>query len=124
MVTPSAPDEAFFAVKHHPLRFLSVDSGYDHQGFIERLSSTQCFPQLATLEFGEYNEPYMDDFSSRCTPLSAYRRLFQSVAFRSVRSFTWRNPVCTPAEIAELRSLGPTQLQFKVVTFSSAYIRP
>jgi len=123
LTVPTAPDATFFAVEDHPLRFLSVDAGYDTQGFIRNLADSSCFSQLETLEFGEFNETYLDDFPSGCTPFDDYRRLFRSEAFGAVRVFVWRNPICSEAEIKELRSLQPKRdLQIQIVQFSSRYV--
>jgi hypothetical protein len=100
-----------------------VDSGYDTQNFIENLAASSSFPNLGRLEFGEYNETYMDDFASHCTPKEDYRRLFTSPAFGSVRFFRWRNPVFSREEIAELRALCPQKgLQFQVIRSSAEYL--
>jgi hypothetical protein len=123
LTVPSAPDATFFALESHPLRFLSVDAGYDTQGFIRNLADSSCFPRLETLEFGEFYEMYLDDFPSGCTPFDDYRRLFKSETFSTVRLFVWRNPVCSEAEIEELRSLRRERdLQIKIVQFSSRYV--
>lgn len=123
LTVPTAPDAAFFALESHPLRFLSVDAGYDTQGFIRNLADSSGFTWLETLEFGEFNETYLDDFPSGCTPFDDYRRLFKSKAFATVRTFVWRNTVCSEAEIEELRSLRPERnLQIKIVQFSSRYV--
>lgn len=103
--TPSTPNEEFFRLQNHPLECLSVDTGYDHQGFVANLARSSCFPNLRFFEFGEYQETYMDDFSTHVTPIQDYRTLLQSSAFASVRYFRWFNPVCTPAELAELRAM-------------------
>jgi hypothetical protein len=123
LIVPSAPDVTFFELERHPLRFLSVDAGYDTQGFIGNLADSSCFPQLQRLEFGEFNETYLDDFPAGCTPFDDYRRLFTSAAFATVRAFVWRNPVCSDTEIAELRSLRPkSELQIQIVQFLSRYV--
>ncbi len=72
LIVPSAPDAAFFALGSHPLRFLSVDAGYDTQNFIRNLADSSCFSRLETLEFGEFNEAYLDDFPSGCTPFDLH----------------------------------------------------
>jgi hypothetical protein len=123
LTVSSAPDISFFDLESHPLRLLNVDAGYDMQGFISNLASCSCFPRLSALKFGEYNETYMDDFPVGCTPFDDYRRLFASKAFASVKSFVWRNPICSDSELMELRSLRPgSKLQIKIVQFSSRYI--
>jgi len=123
LVAPSAPDRSFFELPNQALRYLNVDSGYDTQNFIAHLAESSSFPKLEHLEFGEYNETYMDDFASHCTPKDDYRRLFTSPAFGSVRFFRWRNPVFSREEIAELRALCPQKgLQFQVVRCSAESI--
>jgi hypothetical protein len=123
LVVPSAPDKSFFAPHGHPLRYLSVDAGYDTQAFIANLAASGGFPNLKSFEFGEFNETYLEDFSARCTPFTDYRRLFTSATFHPVRNFVWRNPVASAGEIAELRALRPrVGLQFKIVRFSSMYV--
>lgn len=122
LVTPSAPNADFFQVGQRPIRFLSVDSGYDHQGFIRNLARSSCFPDLQSFEFGEYNETYIEDFPSHVTAFADYRELFSSPAFETVNVFRWRNPVCSPAEMAEVKALMQTR-QFMVVRWSAEWIR-
>jgi hypothetical protein len=122
LVTPSAPSADFFQVGERPLAFLSVDAGYDHQGFIRVLARSSCFPGLRCLEFGEYNEAYMDDYAARCTPFDDYRELFGSAAFKPVGRFVWRNPACSAARVAKLRATRP-DLQLLVVRTSAEYVR-
>jgi hypothetical protein len=124
LITPSAPDASFFVVRDHPLRYLNVDAGYDTQNFIGNLATSTCFPGLQHLEFGEYNESYLNTFPQGCTPFSDYERLFHSSASTNLRSFTLRNPICSATELAGLRSLRSARnLQFKVVRFSCEYLR-
>jgi len=123
LISPSAPDASFFAQRHDRLRYLNVDAGYDTQDFISNLANSNCFPSLRSLEFGEYNETYLDTFPQGCTPFDDYKRLFQSTAFASVQNFTWRNPVCNVEEVSALRALRPARdLQFKVIRTSSEYV--
>ena len=123
LIVPSAPDATFFSMKHPSLHYLSVDSGYDTQNFIGNLADNSCFPELRALEFGEFNETYLDDFPNGCTPFEDYRRLFTSPHFASVRYFVWRNPVCSEEQIAVLRSLRPKRdLQIQIVRFSAWYV--
>ena len=124
LITPSAPDASFFSLSDHPLRYLNVDAGYATQDFIGNLANSRSFPWLQGLEFGEYNETDSETFPKRCTAFSDYRRLFLSQAFATVRSFTWRNPTCSPGEIADLRALRPPRdLQLKIVRYTTDYIR-
>jgi hypothetical protein len=122
LITPSAPNADFFGIGQRPIQYLSVDTGYDHQGFIANLARSSCFPNLRSLEFGEYNETDMEDFSVHLTPFADYRELFSSPAFASVRVFQWRNPACSPAEMAELTSLK-TGRQVLVARWSAEWMR-
>lgn len=109
LVTPSAPNADFFDVPYRPLSFLSVDAGYDHQGFIGNLSRASCFPELRSLGFGEYNETYMEDYAQQVTPFTDYQGLFASPAFVPVRRFEWRNPACSAEQISQLKAMDPTR---------------
>lgn len=122
LVTPSAPSQAFFEVGERPIEYLSVDSGYAHQNFIANLAGSSCFPRLRSLEWGEFNQTYLDDFLNNSTPFADYHRLFRSEAFKSVKRLVWRNPVCSEAEIKELKALR-SDLQLLVVRISSEYVR-
>lgn len=122
LTVPSAPQANFFNVGPRPLRYLSVDAGYDTQGFIRNLACSSTFRDLTCLEWGEYKESYTDDFRSKCTPLEDYRVLFSSAAFASVKRFVWRNPICSPEEISGLKRLRP-DLQLLVVRSTAEYIR-
>jgi len=121
LTVPSAPAANFFQSGPRPLRFLSIDSGFATQSFIRNLALSSAFGNLASLEFGEYNETYMDDFRSNCTPLDDYYFLFRSTAFATVKRFVWRNPVCSTEEIVELKKLRP-DLQMLVIRSSAEYV--
>ncbi len=121
LTVPSAPNGAFFDVGERPIRLLSVDAGYDTQDFVSNLAKSSCFPNLQCLEWGEYNETYLDEYLANCTPTEYYQELFRSDAFGSVTRFVWRNPVCTDDEIKELKELKPN-LQLLVVRSSDDYV--
>lgn len=124
LITPSAPDSSFFAVRTHPLRSLNVDAGYDTQHFIGNVAHSTCFPNLQHLAFGDYHETYLDTFPHGCTPFSEYEQLFRSQVATKLRSLTLRNPICSTQKLAELRALCPTRnLQFQVVRYSCEYVR-
>jgi hypothetical protein len=122
LTLPSAPNSDFFALSTHPLATLNLDAGYDTQDFIRNFAASKCFPMLTSLEWGEYNETYVDEFEAMCTPFADYNALFSSEAFQRVRSFVWRNPVCSSGEISALKQLRP-DLQLLIVRTSSEYIR-
>jgi hypothetical protein len=121
MTVPSAPSREFFSVGLQRLAYLNVDAGYDTQDFILNLSQSVSFPNLTCLEWGEYCESYMDDWRDRCTPFDNYKALFASEAFRRVQRFVFRNPVCSDAELADLKAMQP-KLQMLVVRSTSGYV--
>ena len=120
LTVPSAPSASFFDVGQRPIRFLSVDAGYDTQAFISNLAKSSCFPALQCLEWGEYHETYMADYLANCTPKEHYRDLFRSKAFAPVTRFVWRNPVYDEEYIKELKAMKPG-LQLFVVRHSGDY---
>lgn len=122
LTVPSAPSREFFGVGLPHLAYLNVDAGYDTQGFILNLSQSAGYPNLECLEWGEYCESYMDDWRDQCTPFDHYKSLFGSDAFRPVRRFVFRNPVCSDAEIAQLKAMRP-DLQMRVVRSTGEYVR-
>ena len=122
LTTPSAPNSEFFKLSLPNLTNLNVDAGFDTQNFILNLSRSSRLPQLRCLQWGEYCETYMEGWGEHCTPFWHYRDLFRSDAFRSVKSFVFKNPACTAAELAELKSLRP-DLQMLVVRWSHEYVR-
>lgn len=122
LTAPSAPNSAFFGVNAPSLVYLNVDAGYDTQDFISNMARSDAFPNLGCLEWGEYCETYMDDWRRRCTPIAHYEALFRSDSFRPVRRFVFRNPACTPEELAGLKSIRP-DLQMLVVQWKSEYVK-
>lgn len=118
---PSAPDQDFFRIATHPLRHLMVQAGYDTQNFILHLSQSPCFPDLSYFDFTDFQETYLDDYEANCTPFSHYKELFTSQAFDRMRMVVLRNPLCSEAEITELKSLRQ-DVQLMLIRTSSAYI--
>ncbi len=74
LTLPSAPSPTFFERDFHPLEHLSLQAGYDHQGFISRLAHSDCFPNLKTLEWTD--GPGMPLITT-CTPKSHLDMLSQ-----------------------------------------------
>lgn len=105
MTVPNAPDASFFQVGQRPLSTLHVDAGYDHQNFILNFSRSSCFPLLKILDFGDFNEQYMDDYLEYCTPFEHYRELLQSKAFSGVQELVLRNARLSPSQVEELEKL-------------------
>lgn len=75
LILPSAPDASFFERENHPLSNLVLQAGYEHQGFISRLSSAKCFPQLQYLEWTD--GPGRPRFTS-CVPYNHFKKLEHS----------------------------------------------
>ena len=103
MTVPNAPDASFFQVGQRPLSALHIEAGYDHQNFILNFSRSSCFPLLKILDFGDFNEQYMDNYLAQCTPFEHYRELLQSNAFSGVQEFMLRNARLSPSQIEELQ---------------------
>lgn len=123
LVAPSAPDGDFFQVGERPLETLCIDAGLEHQNFLANLAASNCFPELCTLEWGEFNETYMEEWEKQCTPLADYQALFKSEALAGVGSFVLRNPVISDAEIAALKALHPDpDFQFCVIRQTMRYV--
>jgi hypothetical protein len=120
---PSAPDETFFGIGHWPLKYLRVDSGYDTQNFILNFSRSHCFPELRTIDFGDYNQRYIEDYLVGCTPLQHFEQLFRSKAFSGVARFVLRNSILSLEQVAELHKLKK-ECQFMVIqTPHGEYVR-
>lgn len=117
---PSAPDASFFKVHAPSLQFLSVDAGYDTQNFIANLAKSSALPGLQVLEWGEYCETYISDWTSRCTPTADYSRLFSSDLLGRIARFVWRNPVLSEEEIAALKAKR-SHLQLLVIRCTAGY---
>ena len=121
LTVPSAPDASFFQVGPRPLRYLNVDAGYDTQGFIRNLAHNTSFSQLRTLEFGEYNETYLENWRDQCTPFADFEAMLASPASSNLRRFVWRNPACSSEEVSGLKRLRP-ELQLLIIHATQEYI--
>ncbi len=75
LTLPSTPNFDFFNRSHHPLQSLSLQAGYDHQGFISHLAHASCFPQLEYLEWT--NGPGLPMIASY-VPLAHFEQLQKS----------------------------------------------
>jgi uncharacterized protein (TIGR02996 family) len=112
LTTPSAPDETFFQGGPFALESLRVAAGYDHEGFLRRLSGSAArFPRLRALDFADYSETYMDDWQAMTTPAADYDALFRSPLMGQLERVTLREVALSPEEVAGLlaiRSAGVT----------------
>lgn len=118
---PSAPNQKFFHMKQHHLNILTVQAGYDTQDFIFNLSKSSCFPKLRHLDFTDFQETYIDDYESHCTPHSHYKELFLSSGLPELRSVVLRNPLCSREEIKELKALRK-DVSIKLIRTSNEYL--
>ena len=105
LTVPSAPNATFFDRPPHPLAYLKVATGYEHQDFVLNLSRSRCFPKLFRLDFGDYSQTY-DAYPGSCVPFDQYVALFQSLAMASVLCGLWYAPL-TPAQYRQLQALKP-----------------
>jgi hypothetical protein len=100
---PSAPSPAFFNRPPHPLKHLTLQTGYDTQNFILNLAQSTCFSQLKTLDFTDYAETYIQNHEQRKTPKSDYFHLFNSTALPHLETLTLRHSLLTEKDTAELK---------------------
>lgn len=119
LAAPSAPNARFFEREAHPLRTLHIQAGFDHQGFVEVLSRSRCFPALEELTFRDYAETYMDDYASLTTPYAAYAQLMGAQGLPSLRRIVLHGTVLDDGQKASLAALAAQhgrQLEFKELT--------
>lgn len=105
LTVPSAPDASFFDRPAHPLAYLTVATGYDHQNFILNLSKSTCFPKLLRLDFSDYTQTY-HAYPESCVPFDQYIALFQSPVMASTHCGLWYAPL-TPEQLKQLQVLKP-----------------
>jgi hypothetical protein len=105
LASPSPPNADFFRGRHHPLRQLDIDAGFDHSQFIRRLAGCQRFPELERLTFTDYRQTYMTDWQTSVTPFEDYERLFRSPVLAGLRTVSLRSVSLTPQQIGQLRSI-------------------
>lgn len=77
---------------------------------------------LTNLQFGEYNETYMNNYLDLTTPFDHYKKLFSSGILKNLRVFILENPVCSEEELLKIKTLLK-DCQFRVVRWSSEWIR-
>ncbi|MCT7989639.1 hypothetical protein [Laspinema olomoucense] len=100
---PWAPSLAFFDRPPHPLKHLTLQTGYHTQDFILNLAQSTCFSQLKTLDFTDYSKTYIQDYEQHKTPTSHYFHLFNSNALPHLESLTLRYSLLNEKETAELK---------------------
>ncbi|MGE0431125.1 MAG: hypothetical protein AB7K09_02075 [Planctomycetota bacterium] len=102
---PSAPDATFFEQGERPLDELIIDVGYEPQGFLANLGASSCFPQLRRLEYGDFNERYMDGWQATCATFDQYAALLRAPGMQRVGKLVLRNSQLTPDEVARLKDV-------------------
>jgi hypothetical protein len=122
LCVPSAPDASFFDFGELPLQRLRVDSGYNHQSFILNLSKSSRLSSLRILDFGDYNQRYMEDYEEQCTTFEHFVQLFESSAFSCVKFFILRNSILSRDQLSTLRSLRK-ELQFYMIQSYGCFVR-
>lgn len=100
---PSAPSPAFFQRHFHPLKHLTLQSGYDTQNFILNLAQSNCFSQLQSLDFTDYAETYIQDYEQYKTPRQHYVELFNSETLPRLEVVILRQSLLNVEETEELR---------------------
>lgn len=100
---PSAPSPAFFNRPPHPLKYLTLQTGYDTQDFILNLAQSTCFSQLKTLDFTDYSETYIQDYEQYKTPIYHYFLLFNSNALPHLTTLTLRHSLLTEKDTTDLK---------------------
>ncbi|MEM7594167.1 MAG: hypothetical protein AAF383_22090 [Cyanobacteria bacterium P01_A01_bin.83] len=63
LTIPNAPTQDFFELNLNQIFSLNIYSGYESHNFILNLSQSSNLPKLKFLQFGEYNERYMAEYS-------------------------------------------------------------
>ena len=121
LTVPCAPNSSFFQQGTRPLALLRVDTGYDHQNFVQNLSRSACFPELRLLDFGDYSQRYIN-YPAACTPFEHYVQLATSPPFAPVRKLVLRNTVLTPDQVQQLRDARP-DVTLRLVQCYGEYVR-
>jgi hypothetical protein len=101
---PSAPGASFFKRESHGLRRLVIQTGYAHQGFIEALARSTCFPSLETLDFTDSMLTTLEDFESKRTPAASYEALLAATGLPALTSLTLRGTKLTAGDAGRLRA--------------------
>lgn len=117
LTIPSAPNHYFFERENHFLEELTVQCGYNHQNFIENLAHCNCFSNLEKLNYTDYSEKYMTNYSQYLVPFNHYIQLLSSNTLSSLKEINLQNTQLTLNQKDELEIMA---LYKKItLTFSS-----
>jgi len=101
---PSAPSASFFSQKS-AIKHLRVQTGYNHQSFIQQLAQTPHFQDLEELEFWDYSEFYMENYAQYCVPVEDYMKLLSSKNLPKLKKVTLYNTLLNDEAQAKLKTL-------------------
>lgn len=108
LIIPSAPDNSFFDIGTHPLKFLKLQAGYSHQNFIENLAKSENFKELRALDYTDLIDVY-DIPTEEFTDFESFEKLFKSEAFSSIGHFKLRNAKLENEQLFTLQRLNKVQ---------------
>lgn len=108
LIVPSAPDNSFFNIGEHPLKFLKLQAGYGHQNFIDNLAESKNFKQLTALDYTDLIDVY-DIPNEDYTSFDSFLKLFNSKAFSTVAHFKLRNANLDNEQLFKLQRLNKVQ---------------
>lgn len=120
LIVPSAPDKSFFEIGKHPLSFLKIQAGYEHQNFIENLSESENFYQLSALDYTEVIDVF-DKPIEEYTTYESFKKLFKSKAFSNVRHFKLRGSILSQEQLFELQKINNVQF-LNIVAKGGRYV--
>lgn len=118
LVSPSAPDETFFATEARPLRYLSVCAGYDHQDFLGNLAVSTNLKLLQALGYSEGTGVGFEGVP-RATFANYVALMNSSLPLRRI---ALRNPDLSDEQLRELKMLKP-DVQLRVTRCASHFVR-
>ncbi len=105
LTLPNAPRKDFFKLDLSNIYSLNIYSGYEAHNFILNLSHSSNLPKLRLLQFGEYNERYMNEYPQGCTVYEHYAELFNSKVFSGISRFIIRHSILSEDQIEKLKQI-------------------
>lgn len=108
LTLPSAPDKTFFEIGNHPLKFLKLQAGYNHQNFIENFSESNNFSSLTQFDYTDLIDFY-DIPNEEYTSFESYLKLFKSKSFSSIQHFKLRNAMLSQEQLFDLQNIKNVQ---------------
>lgn len=103
LTVPSAPAPNFFDRPSHPLVELSVQAGYDTQGFVRELARSRCFTALTRLEYEDSAQHYRQDYRATQTAARDFEMLFSSTSLPALRELKIGSSCLAPRDASRYR---------------------